>query len=91
MDTYFHPDQFLHHPKSYFSRGQMRTPQEIPARAERLLQGIESLGLSVRTPDDRGHKPLLAVHDIAYLHFLESAYRRWHQVPEDLGDEVMSN
>ncbi|MFA7437835.1 histone deacetylase family protein [Castellaniella sp.] len=91
MDTYFHPDQLLHRPQSYFSRGQMRTPQEIPSRAERLLEGVKTLGFPVRTPKDHGSRPLLAVHDIAYLRFLESAYRRWHAVPEDWGDEVMSN
>jgi len=91
MDTFFHPDQLLHRPKSYFSRGQMRAPQEVPERAERLLQGVKTLGLPIVAPDDYGTKPLLAVHDIAYLRFLESAYRCWHDVSEDWGDEVMSN
>lgn len=91
METFFHPDQLLHRPKSYFSRGQMRTPQEVPERIAPLLKSVERLGFSVRTPNDYGTKPLLAVHDIAYLRFLESAYQRWHQVPEDWGDEVMSN
>lgn len=26
MRTFFHPEQLLHHPRSYYSRGQMRTP-----------------------------------------------------------------
>ncbi len=91
MDTFFHPEQLRHAPQTYFSRGQMRNPQEVPQRAERLLQGAKALGLNIRTPADDGTRALLAVHDIAYLRFLESAYRRWHAQPEDWGEEVMSN
>lgn len=91
MDVFFHPEQLVHWPKTYLSRGQMRTPQEVPERARVLAAKARELGLNVLEPDDAGMKPLLAVHDIAYLRFLESAYRRWHEVPEDWGDEVLSN
>lgn len=91
MDVFFHPLQLEHCPRSYFSRGQMRTPQEIPDRAHRLLAGVRDLGLAVNTPQDHGMKPLLAVHDIGYLRFLESAHQRWKRIPEDWGEEVMSN
>ena len=47
MKTYFHPDQRLHRPASYFSRGQMRTPQEIPERVDRILAGLDILGLTL--------------------------------------------
>ena len=36
MKAYYHPDQALHHPQTYFSRGKMRAPQEVPARAAAL-------------------------------------------------------
>ncbi|MEQ8860448.1 MAG: histone deacetylase family protein [Pseudomonadales bacterium] len=91
MKVYFHPKQNLHNPQSYLSRGQMRTPQEIPERSARILQGIASLGHEVREPTDHGRGPIERVHDAGYLTFLETAYRRWHEVPEDWGDEVMSN
>ena len=91
MKTFFHPDQRLHHPASYFSRGQMRTPQEIPDRVERILAGLDILGLPVVPPADHGLGPLLAVHDAGYLNFLQTAHARWKQVPLDWGDEVMSN
>ena len=45
MKTFFHPKQKLHHPKSYFSRGQMRVPQEIPERAVQILKGLAQLNL----------------------------------------------
>lgn len=91
MKAYFHPKQNLHVPRSYLSRGQMREPQEVPARTEHILAGLASLGHTVLEPDDHGRAPLERVHDAGYLAFLESAYRRWHEIPEDWGDEVMSN
>jgi acetoin utilization deacetylase AcuC-like enzyme len=91
MKTFFHPEQLLHCPQTYLSRGKMRTPQEVPERASRILQGVRKLDFEVVQPDDRGMQPLLAVHDAAYLQFLEEAHRRWKEMPADWGDEVMSN
>lgn len=91
MKTYFHPEQLLHHPRSYLSRGQMRAPQEVPERASRLVAAARSLGFDVREPADRGVAPLAAVHDMNYLRFLEEAHRDWKKMPDDWGDEVMSN
>jgi len=91
MLTYFHPDQLKHHPRTYFSRGQMREPQEVPERAVRLLQAARKLGFDVREPADAGHGPLAAVHGMDYLRFLEEAHAEWKEMPEDWGNEVMSN
>ena len=91
MKTYFHPEQLLHHPRSYLSRGQMREPQEVPERAARLVAAVRSLDFDVREPADRGTAPIAAVHDMNYLRFLEEAHRDWKQMPDDWGDEVMSN
>lgn len=90
MKTFFHPAQRLHHPRSYLSRGQMRQPQELPARIDPLLAMVEKLGYPLLAPDDYGQAPLAAVHTQAYLDYLSSAYQQWHEVPEDWGDEVMS-
>jgi acetoin utilization deacetylase AcuC-like enzyme len=91
MQTFFSPDQLLHHPRTYFSRGRMRTPQEVPERAIAILEGVKALGFEVHTPVDAGTAPLLAVHSAPYLHFLETAHAQWQQMPDDWGDEVMSN
>ncbi|WP_153102232.1 histone deacetylase family protein [Paraburkholderia hayleyella] len=91
MLTFFHPEQLLHHPRSYLSRGQMRTPQEVPERAARLVAATRALGFEVREPADSGMAALAAVHDMNYLRFLEEAHRSWKQMPDDWGDEVMSN
>ncbi len=91
MKTFFHPDQLLHHPRTYLSRGQMRTPQEVPERAVRILRGVEAVGFEVCTPGDHGMSGLQAVHSQAYLHFLKTAHAQWKQMPPDWGDEVISN
>jgi acetoin utilization deacetylase AcuC-like enzyme len=91
MLTYFHPSQLKHHPRTYLSRGQMRTPQEIPERALRLVEASKNLGFDVREPADFGSAPLAAVHGEKYLRFLEEAHREWKKVPAEWGDEVMSN
>jgi acetoin utilization deacetylase AcuC-like enzyme len=69
----------------------MRTPQEVPERAQNLLKAAKALGFEILQPDDSGLDPLLAVHGAPYLAFLEEAWQRWKEVPEDWGDEVMSN
>ena len=71
MRSFFHPEQLLHHPRSYYSRGQMRTPQEVPERAQNLLKAAKALGFEILQPDDSGLDPLLAVHGAQYLAFLE--------------------
>jgi len=91
MQTFFHPDQLLHEPRTYLSRGAMRQPQEVPERARRLLRAVESLGFDIRTPEDHGLEPLRAVHTDAYLEFLRTAHGRWLEASPDWGDEVMSN
>lgn len=42
MQTFFHPAQLKHHPRSYLSRGQMRAAQEVPERALRLVEAAKS-------------------------------------------------
>ncbi|KND61108.1 Acetylpolyamine aminohydrolase [Candidatus Burkholderia verschuerenii] len=91
MKTFFHPEQLLHHPRAYFSRGQMREPQEVPERAARLVEAARTLDFDVIAPADHGMAPIGAVHDMNYLRFLEEAHRSWKAMPEDWGDEVMSN
>ncbi|MFV3303826.1 histone deacetylase family protein [Pseudomonas sp. NY15181] len=91
MLTYFHPDQYLHHPRTYLSRGQMRVPQEVPERPRRLLQAVERLGFDLRQPDDHGMQPLSAVHSPEYLRFLEEAHAEWKATGQDWGEEVISN
>ncbi|MBS3803777.1 MAG: histone deacetylase family protein [Oleiphilaceae bacterium] len=88
MKAFFHPAQDQHLPKTYFTRGQMRQPQEVPDRTGQMLEGLKALNVRILEPADQGAGAISAVHDLGYLRFLESAHRRW---PDDWGDEVMSN
>ena len=49
------------------------------------------MGFEIREPADFGMKAIAAVHDANYLAFLETAHREWKRMPEDWGDEGMSN
>ena len=69
MLTFFHPEQLLHYPRTYLSRGQMRTPQEVPERAQRLLQAASNLGFEIKQPADNGMTPIASIHDMGYLRF----------------------
>ncbi|PTM97528.1 histone deacetylase family protein [Mycoplana dimorpha] len=91
MKTFYHPDQTLHHPRTYFSRGQMRQPQEVPQRTEALLAAVKSLGFGVETPADAGGEPIARVHGLDYLRFLQDAHAEWMALGEDWGEEVVSN
>jgi acetoin utilization deacetylase AcuC-like enzyme len=91
VKAFFHPLQDRHIPKTYLSRGQMRTPLEIPERTGHMLDAVRELGYDIREPADFGMRPIARVHDLGYLRFLESAHRRWLEIPDDWGDEVMSN
>lgn len=91
MKAFFEPMQDGHIPRSYLSRGQMRTPLEIPERTGYILKGLEAVGMPVERPADHGMRGINRVHDLGYLRFLEDAHRRWTAGPDDWGDEVMSN
>jgi len=91
MNVFFDADQQLHHPQNYFSRGKMRTPEEVPMRSDAILQAVKSLGWAVEKPADQGWGPIEAVHDHAYLAFLRDAHSEWVATGQDWGNEVMSN
>lgn len=91
MKAFFHPEQKLHHPQSYYSRGKMRVPQEVPSRLDELSIAARQLGFDVQQPLDAGAGPISAVHSLPYLQFLQDAHREWMALPEDWGQEVVSN
>ena len=91
MKAFLHDDQKLHHPQSYFSRGKMRTPQEVPARLDAMGEAVRALGFDVQTPTDSGAGAISAVHTLDYLRFLQTAHDAWKKLPDYWGPEVVSN
>jgi acetoin utilization deacetylase AcuC-like enzyme len=91
MRTFFDTRQNQHQPASYFSRGQMRAPQEVAQRTAAICAGLRELNWTIEQPQDSGLAAIDAVHDAGYLAFLQSAFEQWKQMPSDWGDEVMSN
>ncbi|MCP1576349.1 acetylpolyamine aminohydrolase [Herbaspirillum rubrisubalbicans] len=91
MKTFYHPEQKLHHPQSYYSRGKMRVPQEVPERLDQLAALATRLGFEVQPPPDTGAAAIGAVHALDYLQFLQEAHAQWMALPEDWGPEVISN
>ena len=59
MQSFFDDTQQLHHPQSYFSRGQMRRPQEVPERSQAILQALSAMGWSATVPPDQGWGPIV--------------------------------
>lgn len=90
MKAFFHPAQDQHCPKTYFTRGQMREPQEVPDRTNQMLEGLKEIGIPVLQPADHNAGPISKVHDLGYLRFLQSAHQRWVKM-DDWGEEVISN
>lgn len=89
MRAFYHPDQALHDPQQFMRHGRVVAPKDVPERTTALLGALERLGvrpeLPAETPDAR-----LAVHTEGFLHFLETAWDRWQDLP-DRGPEVWPN
>jgi acetoin utilization deacetylase AcuC-like enzyme len=90
MKLFFAPDQLKHRPLQYFRFGRIGAPLENPERMETLAASLASLGLDRRAPADVGLAPILAVHDLAYLDFLQRIWGLWRAMPE-AGPEVLPN
>lgn len=90
MKAFYDPAQAAHDPKFFLIRGEPRANVEQPERAERLLAGLGSLGVTPAAPQDHGRAPLAAIHKPEYLHFLETGWARW-QALADASAEIIPN
>ncbi len=73
MLTFCSPAQNAHAPLLELVNGQAEAHAEIPARLENMLAAMGA----VRPPEDHGLEAILAVHDPAYVAFLQSAHDAW--------------
>ncbi|TRC94896.1 histone deacetylase family protein [Mesorhizobium sp. WSM4303] len=90
MKAFFAEEQKRHDPKAFLSSGAPQPNPEQPARADRLLAGARSAGLTVERPRDHGLGPVAAVHTPEYLAFLEHIFARWQRI-EGASAEVIPN
>ena len=78
MRLIYSPRHKLHNPNNITVDGNPFTSEEVPARAELILDALLQAGLvDVFEPQDHGMPPLSAVHTPDYLDFLQNAYDRW--------------
>jgi acetoin utilization deacetylase AcuC-like enzyme len=86
VKCFYHPEQERHAPPSFLLRGRQVASPEGPVRAEMLLEGLASLGITVTAPadtDSPGLRDRLSrVHTPRYLAFLETIHARWSALPD---------
>ena len=90
MRAFYSPDQALHSPRQFMRCGELVAPTDVPARTGALLDALARLGITPEAPADYGREPAGKVHPGHYMDFLESAFRRWQELPVH-GPEVLPN
>jgi len=88
--AFYHPTQAAHDPLQYMRVGRVIAPKDVPARIEALLGALRSLDIAPEKPSADYADARAAVHTKGFLHFLETAWDRWQQLPEH-GPEVWPN
>ena len=90
MKTVFNSEHSQHDPGFFLVKGSLQASTEQPERAQRLLAGVERLGLEVISPTDFGDAARSAVHSRRYLDFLSVAHQQWTELP-GASKEVIAN
>ena len=73
MKRFFSDTQTLHAPLRELNNGEWMDFAESPARVASMLNALGK----VEPPTVHGMEPILAVHDAAYVDFLQSAHADW--------------
>lgn len=90
MKAFYHPDQALHDPQQFMRMGVLAAPTDLPERTARLLGALSRHGIAPEAPQADGRAAAARVHPAHYRAFLETAYRRWRELP-GAGPEVLPN
>ena len=78
MKIIYSDQHYQQSPKLELAGGDLVPSFESPSRAEFVLARVKAVGLGeIITPDEFGLRPLLAVHDAAYIRFLQTAWEEW--------------
>lgn len=73
MKSFFSEHQSKHAPALELQNGELVPHAESQARVD----AIRAVLTDIAVPDDHGLDPILAVHDPAYVEFLQRAHRDW--------------
>ena len=90
IPAFYADEQDGHDPQSFMVLGQMRSAEEVPERARRLVDGGQKAGLSFERPKPIDLGAVAAVHTPEYLRFLAEIHDRWSAIP-GAGAEVIPN
>jgi acetoin utilization deacetylase AcuC-like enzyme len=79
VQTFASDSHRAHHPRLPFQDfGRMVAPPEIPERVDRILAALRDAHLGeIRAPTEHGIEPVLAIHSLDYVSFLEDAHAEW--------------
>jgi acetoin utilization deacetylase AcuC-like enzyme len=92
MKIYYSKAHRLHDPEFEIFEGGVKLPQlDIPARLDRILDGLRGTGWTNLLPaEDFGTELLAAVHSRGYLEYLQTAFARWEIEGGELGPDYKS-
>lgn len=80
MLTVYSDDHRLQDGKAELVDGRLMPCFEMPRRADMILERVREVGLGeVIEPRDFGRDPILKVHDLKFVNFLEQAWDLWTQ------------
>lgn len=78
MHTVYNAEHGSHAATHEFFRGRLVPAFEVPARADYILQALQTAKLGdILAPVDHGRAPLERVHAARYLRFIEGAHAEW--------------
>ena len=78
MITVYSAAHALRDARTELCGGELISPHECPARAQRVLERVQAVGLgTVLEPRSFGLDPILRVHDRQFVSFLQSAWMEW--------------
>lgn len=90
MRIYFSEQHILHDPTGFLRSGEKVPSPECPERATRLTAALAEAGFGLTSPGECDRDAVAAVHDSAYLEFLENGPAAWKQLP-GASEEVFPN
>lgn len=90
MKVFYSEAHALHQPLSFLKAGRPAPNPEIAERANVIAQALRAANFELTAPRDWGRGPLLSVHDVGLVDFLELGYQAWSELP-GMGSEIVAN